>query len=94
MSRLKKPVNPLVERLRRKIKQMIVRELIDTSPEFRANAQSVVEDWNFPRVCGDANCSRANACARDLECYVLTHRNFGKLVPRMQEALGRSNAAA
>ena len=42
MSRLKKPVNPLVERLRRKIERLIVRELIDTSPDFRANAESLV----------------------------------------------------
>ena len=91
MSRLKKPVNPLVERLRRKIERLIVRELIDTSPAFRANAESLVEDCNFPRVCGDPNCARTNACARDLECYELTHGNFSKLLPRMQEALGRQN---
>ena len=88
MTRRKKSENFLVERLRRQIEKLIVRELIDTSPAFRVNVESVVEDWNFPRVCGDTNCARANACARDLECYVLTHRNFGKLVPRMQEALG------
>ena len=88
MTRRKTPENPLVERLRRKIEKLIVRELIDTNPAFRANVERVVEDWNFPRVCGDPDCARANACARDLECYVLTHRNFGKLAPRMREALG------
>ena len=89
MSRLKKPANPLVEKLKRKIEQLIVREMIDASPEVRADVESLVEDLNFPRVCGDPNCARLNACARDLECYVLTHGNFRKLLPRMQEAMER-----
>jgi len=89
MTRHKKPENPLVERLRRKIEKLIVRELIDTRPEFRANVECVEEDWNFPRVCGDRYCARANACARDLDCYVLTHHNVGKLVPRLEAVMER-----
>ena len=89
MSRLKKPANPLVERLTRKIEQLIVREMIDASPDIRADVERVVEDWNFPRVCGDPDCARLNACARDLECYVLTHGNFRKLLPRLHEARER-----
>ena len=78
------PVNPLVARLRRKIGEVIVRELIDEKPDFRANVRSVVEDWGFPSACGDPDCARAQACARDFECYVLTHADFGELSPRLQ----------
>ena len=93
MSRRKKPANPLVESLRRKIERLIVREMIDTIPAFRANAQIVVDECNFPATCGDPDCARAQACARNLECYVLTHRTFCAMLPRMQEALGHDKAA-
>jgi hypothetical protein len=88
MSRRKKPATPLVEGLRRKIERLIVREMIDKIPAFRANAQIVVDECNFPAVCGDPDCARAQSCARDLECYVLAHRTFCAMLPRMQAALG------
>ena len=88
MSRRKKPTHPLVEGLSRKVERLIVREMIDKVPDFRANAQIVVDECNFPATCGDPNCARAQSCARDLECYVLTHRTFCAMLPRMKEALG------
>ncbi len=88
MSRRKRTANPLVEGLRRKIERLIVREMIDKIPAFRANAQIVVDECGFPAACGDPNCARAQACARDLECYVLTHRTFCAMLPKMKEALG------
>ena len=84
-----KRLTPLVPGVRRKIERLIVRELIDKVPDFRATVQEVVEICNFPRACGDPDCARAQACARDFECYVVAHRAFGKYLPHMQAALAR-----
>ena len=89
-----KRLRAMVPRLRLKIQRLMVRELIDRDPEFRATAREVVELCNFPRACGDPACARAQTCARDLECYVVAHRTFGKVLPIMQEALARNNSRA
>ena len=94
LNQRRKSLRLLVPRLRLKFQRLMVRELIDRDPEFRATAREMVELCNFPRACGDAACARAQTCARDLECYVVTHRTFGKVLPIMQEALARNNRRA
>ena len=84
---------PLAPGLRRKIQRVMVRELIDSVPDFRADVRTLVEVCNFPNACGDADCARAQTCARNFECYVVAHRAFGKLLPYMQEAFARNRAA-
>ena len=82
----------MVPRLRRKIERLYVRELIDRDPEYRATAKELVELCNFPRACGNPACARTNACAQNLECYVVAHHAFGKALPIMQEALAQRNS--
>jgi len=87
-----KRLRAMAPRLRRKIQRLCVRELIDRDPDYRATAKELVEMCHFPRACGDPDCARAQTCARNLECYALTHHAYGKALPIMQEALARRNA--
>ena len=47
----------------------------------------LVELCNFPRACGSPACARAQTCAQNLECYVVTHHAFGRALPTLKEAL-------
>ena len=82
-----KRLRAMVPRLRRKMERLCVRELIDRDADYRATAKELVELCNFPRACGSPACARAQTCAQNLECYVVTHHAFGRALPILKEAL-------